>query len=112
MRLPVLATLDPDSTYPYQVDISADLTDLEDTLDHADVAIVDAQGNVDPASDMVIKAVQTTGSGQITFWVSGGSPDPSGRQKRYYVRVRWRGAKTDPIQTMDDVTVVIPVAHR
>lgn len=112
MLIPVLARKDPDATYPYQVDLSAELADLGDTLDSATVEIVTSAGVVDVASDMSIVSVQITALGKITFWLAGGSTNANGAEKRYYVRVRWKGADITPVQTTDDVTVCIPVGQR
>jgi len=108
----VLGRKDPNANFPYKADITAELADLGDTLDSATVEVVTANGEPDLATDLIVGPVTITSAGVITFWLSGGSANANGSEKRYFVRIRWRGAKLSPTQTVDDLTLIIPVGNR
>lgn len=112
MNYRVLFRKDPDSVFPYQVDWSQVLADLGDTIESVEFAVVDIDGEEVAETDLVIEGHTVTASGVVTFWLSGGSANPDGTTKRYFVRVRITCANTNPVQTIDDETVCIPVGHR
>jgi spore coat protein U-like protein len=99
----VLGSLDPDTVLPYQIDLSAYFAAIGDRLDTATITVVDA-ADQPIASDLMVVQVQCAFTGQVTFWLTGGT---AGQQ--YRVRCRFRGASTTPVQLQDDITVVIPV---
>lgn len=108
----VLGRKDPNEVYPYQYDVSAELASLGDTLDGATADVVTEEGDVDASSDLEIVNISLTSAGIITFYLSGGSANSDGSPRRYYIRIRWTGANTTPVQTIGDKTFIIPVGHR
>lgn len=105
MSFKKLAAKDPDSVVPYQVDWTDYFAALDDTLNTSVVEVVNATSTaVDATSTMSIVDKTQTAAGVVTFWVAGGTP---GRD--HNVRCRVTGVKTSPAQTIDEVTVVIPV---
>ncbi len=102
-----MGTKDPDSIVSYQFDWTDYFAWIGDTLDSAELKIVDSTSTTeDVASTMVIEGQTQTAAGVVTFWVSGGTPGVD-----HYVRCDVLGVNTNPIQNRDHRTVVIPVGE-
>ena len=100
-----LGAKDPNAVVPYQVDWTDYFAALDDTLDTSQVDIVNATSTaIDASSTMSVVTKTQTAAGIVTFWLSGGAAGVD-----HYVRCRVFGVKTSPAQTIDEITVVIPV---
>ncbi|HWA29094.1 MAG TPA: hypothetical protein VG734_25820 [Lacunisphaera sp.] len=100
-----LASKDPDAVVPYQIDLTAYLTAVGDTLESVEFSVMDAASAVeDGAATLSIVSHTQTADGIVTFWVAGGTTGVE-----YTVRCRFTGANTNPVQSHDDISVVIPV---
>ena len=100
-----VAAKDPNAVVPYQFDWTDYFKKLGDTLDSADVDVVDPTStNVDPDTTLVVVTKTQTADGVVTVYLSGGTPGVD-----HYVRCRVRGVKTTPAQTVDERTMCIPI---